>query len=133
MPKFNEANAAQAKLESKLEALETRAGEIEQEVAGRGPGGAQAVSPGREVRDSDELKAYVAGGKAGAFQMNVNAANSLLTAPVERLAENIRFDEKSTATTCDPLILSAIKPASIAAKGLVHKTRVLNRADSISV
>lgn len=74
LPKFNEAATTQANLEGKLEALETRALDLEQVVAqGRGRHGG-AVSAGREVAESDELKAWVSGGLSGSLRIMPQAA-----------------------------------------------------------
>lgn len=74
LPKFNEASTAQAKLEGKLEALESRALDIEQTVASGGGRGQGRVTAGREIVASDSFKAYHSGGRAGAFEMDVKAA-----------------------------------------------------------
>lgn len=74
LPKFNEATSAQAKLEGKLEALESRALDIEQTVASGVGRGGKAVSAGRELVESDALKAHLANARNGAFEMDVKAA-----------------------------------------------------------
>ena len=75
LPKFNVASAAQSKLEGKLEALESRTLDVEQLAAqGIGRGGGGAVSAGREIAQSDELKAYVSAGRPGAFETSIKAA-----------------------------------------------------------
>ena len=63
LPKFNEATQAQAKLEGKLEALESRTLDAEQLLASGAASGGQGVpSVGQEIAGSDELKAYIDGG-----------------------------------------------------------------------
>lgn len=74
LPKFNEATAAQAKLEGKLEALESRALDIEQTVASGGGRGGKRVSAGREIVESDAFKAHLGNARGGAFEMDVKAA-----------------------------------------------------------
>lgn len=75
LPLFNEANALQAKLEGKLEALESRSTDLEQLVAEGAIGrGGSTVSAGLEFAGSDELKAFVAAGADNSFKMDVNAA-----------------------------------------------------------
>lgn len=75
LPKFNAASAAQSKLEGKLEALESRTLDVEQLAAqGMGRGGSGAVSAGREIAQSDDLKAYVSAGRPGAFETTIKAA-----------------------------------------------------------
>lgn len=75
LPQFNTMSQASAKLEGKLEAMESRQLEIEQTVAAGGSAhGSKSVSAGREVAESDELKAHLAAGRPGAFEMSVKAA-----------------------------------------------------------
>jgi len=74
LPQFNSFSQAQAKLEGKLEAMEGRALELEQIVAQGGAGrSGKAVSAGRQVAQSEELRAYLAAGRPGALEMDVKA------------------------------------------------------------
>ncbi len=58
---FHELSAAQSKLEGKLEALETRNLDLEQQVAAGTTGGRRGVqSLGQQLAQSDDLKAYAA-------------------------------------------------------------------------
>lgn len=71
---FNAANAAQSKLEGKLEALETSNVELAQAIASGGKGRDAPVSAGRMVAESPELKAYLANGLNGTAVIKLNAA-----------------------------------------------------------
>jgi HK97 family phage major capsid protein len=74
LPQFHAASQAQSKLEGTLEAIEARTLDVEQLVAQGGRGGTQVKTAGQEVAESDELKAYVAGGLSGSFTIKPNAA-----------------------------------------------------------
>ena len=75
LPKFNAASAEQAKLEGKLEALETRNAELEQVVASGGRGGASSLkSVGAQVAESEDLKGWLAGGAQASLRFNPQAA-----------------------------------------------------------
>lgn len=66
---------AQEKLQQKLEALETRNHDLEQKLANRAPGEAEKPkSMGRQVTESEELKAFVARGAKGTLTIKVNQA-----------------------------------------------------------
>ncbi|MEN9062852.1 phage major capsid protein [Ponticoccus litoralis] len=68
-------SGALSKLEGKLEALETRSLDIEQTVAQGDRGrGAPEMSVGREIAESDELKAWVKGGLSGNLILKPSAA-----------------------------------------------------------
>lgn len=74
LPQFNAASQLQAKTEGKLEALESRALQIEQVLAGGNTGrGGERVTAGREVATGDELKAFIASGRSGAFETDIKA------------------------------------------------------------
>lgn len=73
MPKWHAAQEAQSKLEGKLEALESRATDIEQSVVQGARQGAARPSAGREIAQSDQLRGYVSAGRSGAFEMDVHA------------------------------------------------------------
>lgn len=73
LPKFNEQSLAAAKLEGQLEAIEARTLDVEQLLAQGGRGAGAKVSAGREVAESDQLKAYLAGGLSGSFTMTPKA------------------------------------------------------------
>ncbi len=75
MPKFNEASQVQAKLEGKLEALETMQSDMAQAIAEAGArGGKPGITAGREVAESDELKAWVGQGMPSALLLKPKAA-----------------------------------------------------------
>lgn len=74
LPKFNEQSTAQAKLEGKLEALETANLDMAQALANKGGNGSVTVSAGRALADSDELKAFVSNGAQGSVQYQPKAA-----------------------------------------------------------
>ncbi|WP_418592080.1 phage major capsid protein [Ponticoccus sp. (in: a-proteobacteria)] len=75
LAEYNGLSGALSKLEGKLEALETRSLDIEQTVAqGDRARGAPEMSVGREIAESDELKAWVKGGLSGNLILKPSAA-----------------------------------------------------------
>lgn len=75
LAEYNGLSGALSKLEGKLEALETRSLDIEQTVAQGDRGrGAPEMSVGREIAESDELKAWVKGGLSGNLILKPSAA-----------------------------------------------------------
>lgn len=74
LPKWNEQSTALAKLEGKMEAMETANLDLAQAVASRGGGGKPTPSAGRALADSDELKSFVARGKSGSMMVEPQAA-----------------------------------------------------------
>lgn len=80
MPKFNEHCQAVAKLEGQLEAIEARTLDVEQLAASGGGGGAPRLSAGQELAQSDELKAWIAGGLSGSLAFTPQAAITSATA-----------------------------------------------------
>jgi len=75
MADFNEANAQAAKLEGKMEVLETRNTDLEQLVAQGGIGaGGKVTTMGAQVAESEGLKAWISGGAQGSHKIDVQAA-----------------------------------------------------------
>lgn len=69
--------AAQAKLEGKLEILETRNQDLDQMLAARRPGGADnPKSMGEQVAEAEALKAYAKAGSKGTIRVPVNMITS---------------------------------------------------------
>ena len=66
---------AQQKLTGKMEALETRNTDLEQQLAARrGGGGSQAKSLGQQVVESADFKAFVAAGARNKMRIGINQA-----------------------------------------------------------
>ena len=131
LPKFNAASAAQSKLEGKLEALESRTLDVEQ-LAAQGGGACRngAVSAGREVAQSDDLKAYVAAGRPGAFETSIKAQITTVGGSgggliwSDREAEPVRMARRAL------LIRSLLNVVPTGQTGSVEYTRQTTRTNA---
>ena len=131
LPKFNAASAAQLKLEGKLEALESRTLDVEQAHAqGGGAGRHGSVSAGREIAQGDELKAYLAAGRPGAFEQTVKAQITTVGGSgggliwSDREAEPVRMPRRTL------LIRSLLNVVPTGQTGSVEYTRQTTRTNA---
>lgn len=131
LPRFNAASAAQSKLEGKLEALESRTLDVEQLAAqGGGRGGSGVVSAGREVAQSDELKAYVAAGRPGAFETSIKAQITTVGGSGGGLIWSDREQEPVRLARRTLLIRSLLNVVPTGQTGSVEYTRQTTRTNA---
>lgn len=134
LPQFNTFSQAQAKLEGKLEAMETRALELEQAVAEGGSArGGKSVSAGREVASSEELQAYLAAGRPGALEMGVKAQITTVTGSGGGLIWSDREPEPVNLPRRNLLIRSLLNVVATGQTGSVEYTRQTTRTNAAAM
>ena len=134
LPQFNTFSQAQAKLEGKLEAMETRALELEQAVAEGGSArGGKSVSAGREVANSEELQAYLAAGRPGALEMGVKAQITTVGGSGGGLIWSDREPEPVNLPRRNLLIRSLLNVVPTAQTGSVEYTRQTTRTNAAAM
>lgn len=131
LPKFNTASSLTSKLEGKLEALESRTLDVEQLAAqGGGPGRNGVVSAGREVAQGDELKAYVAAGRPGAFETTIKAQITTVGGSGGGLIWSDRETEPVRIARRTLLIRSLLNVVPTGQTGSVEYTRQTTRTNA---
>lgn len=134
LPQFNTFSQAQAKLEGKLEAMETRALELEQAVAEGGSArGGKSVSAGREVASSEELQAYLAAGRPGALEMGVKAQITTVGGSGGGLIWSDREPEPVNLPRRNLLIRSLLNVVATGQTGSVEYTRQTTRTNAAAM
>lgn len=134
LPQFNAFSQAQAKLEGKLEAMETRALDLEQTVAAGASGrGGKVVSAGRELAQSDELKAYLAAGRPGALEMGVKAQITTVAGSGGGLIWSDREATPVNLPRRNLLIRSLLNVVATGATGSVEYTRQTTRTNAAAM
>ena len=134
LPQFNTFSQAQAKLEGKLEAMESRALELEQAVAGGASArGSKAVSAGREIASSEELQAYLAAGRPGALEMGVKAQITTVGGSGGGLIWSDREPEPVNLPRRNLLIRSLLNVVATGQTGSVEYTRQTTRTNAAAM
>jgi HK97 family phage major capsid protein len=134
LPQFNAFTSAQSKLEGKLEAMESRALDLEQTVAAGISGrGGKSVSAGRELAESDELKAYLAAGRPGALEMGVKAQITTVGGSGGGLIWSDREPAPVNMPRRNLLIRSLLNVVTTGQTGSVEYTRQTTRTNNAAM
>lgn len=134
LPQFNTFSQAQSKLEGKLEAMETRALDIEQAVAqGAGGRNGKPLSAGREIAQSEELQAYLAAGRPGALEMGVKAQITTVAGAGGGLIWSDREPEPVNLPRRNLLIRSLLNVVATSQTGSVEYTRQTTRTNAAAM